>query len=62
MSEIALTLLLSGWQCPPLPCAEVWYGEELVLVCLEGKPHAPITLPSDVCREIHPNLKELNNE
>lgn len=52
MSELALSLLLSGWRCPPVECAEIYVDNIYSLVCVAGTPYEPVTLPADSCIRI----------
>lgn len=50
MSELAIMLLMSGFQCPNFDawgCAEVFVGDEYVLTCYDGEAVPPVTLPCD---------------
>lgn len=49
MSEIALSLLLSGFLCPPIPCAEIMHDNELIMCCIDGHAYAPVTMCGDRC-------------
>lgn len=52
MNEIALMLLMSGWRCPPVPFAEVFYNGEYVILCVDGEPYPPVTGPFDRCERV----------
>lgn len=58
MSELALALLLAGWHCPPVECAEIFIDDVYSLVCINGKAHDPITGPFDRCIRIDVVLDE----
>lgn len=47
MSEIALSLLLNGFVCPPVESAEVFYNGEYVICCSNGEPFPPVTMCGD---------------
>lgn len=49
MPEIALSLLLNGFVCPPLPCAEIMYDNELIMCCVNGQAYEPVTMCGDGC-------------
>ena len=52
MTELALALLLSGWRCPPVECAEIYINTVYSLVCIDGREYEPITGPYDRCIRI----------
>lgn len=49
MSEIALSLLLSGFVCPQIESAEIYYNGEYVICCSNGEPFPPVTMCGDRC-------------
>ena len=49
MSELALTLILSGWKCPPIECAEVYINDVYSIACIDGRAYEPITMPGPAC-------------
>lgn len=49
MSELALSLLLSGFVCPPIPCAEIMHDNELIMCCVNGQAYEPVTMCGDRC-------------
>ena len=52
MSEIAIMLILSGWHCPPVECAEVFIDDVYSILCVEGREYEPLTGPYSSCVRI----------
>lgn len=52
MPEIALSLLLNGFVCAPVPCAEIMYDNELIMCCVDGRPLEPATMCGDRCERV----------
>ena len=49
MSELALSLLLNGFLCPPIPCAEIMHDDKLIMCCVNGQAYEPVTMCGDRC-------------
>ena len=49
MSELALSIILSGWRCPPVECAEVFIDGTYSILCMDGEIFQPLTGPFDHC-------------
>ena len=43
VSDIAITLLLSGWHCSSVPFTKVYYDDEYIILRVDGEPHEPVT-------------------
>lgn len=59
MSEIALSLLLSGFVCPPVESSEIYYNGEYVMCCVNGEPFLPVTMCGDRTERIDLDPDEL---
>ena len=52
MSELALSIILSGWRCPPVECAEIFIDGSYSILCVDGRILPPMTGPFDKCARV----------
>jgi hypothetical protein len=52
MISVLLSLTISGFVCPPVPCATIFVEGDYVLCCYDGRAIEPVTLCGDGCIRI----------
>lgn len=41
------SLLLVCFLCPPVDCAEIYYNDNYIIACIDGRAVEPVTMPCD---------------